>query len=139
MKKWTARLLVAAVIGGGGYLVYDHWRFGFFDLPEVPEGSRTISFHNGLRAIILDAEYPDEVSFDDTRDYLGIPFKVAPWFEDAWSFCTPATEDERERADRTMPEEARENLRYARLDAVCNIDVDGEKVARGLIYSIPKL
>jgi hypothetical protein len=39
-----------------------------------------------------------------------------------------------------MPEETKRELVGARFDALCYIEVDGEeRIARGLIYSVPKL
>ena len=37
-----------------------------------------------------------------------------------------------------MPYEWQRNLIGARFEAVCKIDVDGESIMRGLIYSVPR-
>jgi len=95
MKRWTVRIIGLIVLGLAAYGVYDVRRAGLFSLPELPDGAYTLSFKNGLRAVILDAEVADpslstgskyfrSLSYANRdRKYLGIPLDVQPWFKDA--------------------------------------------------------
>lgn len=78
------------------------------------------------------------------RKYSGVAFDVAPWMEAAWSTCMVVPDDagskaERAEIEKSMTEDLRRNLEYARLDFACFVEIDGQKVPRGLIYSTPKL
>jgi hypothetical protein len=145
------KLVVLAVIGYGGYEVYNYHRAGYFDLPELPTGAYTLSFSSGLRAIVLDAKVSDNHNADapalmrslslanPDRRYIGLPYDVAPWFEKVWSKCTAPTDDEKKYFEDPMPEKMKNDLIGARFEAVCYIDVEGgERLARGLIYSVAR-
>ena len=145
-------MIVLGFLGTTGYSIYDYYRAGFFDLPELATGSYIVSFKNGLRGIVVDAKVSDSRNAsgpallrilsraNPERRYLGIPFKVASWFENAWSTCVAPPDGSQEFYEKTMPEETKTDLIGARLDAVCYIDLDGgEKLGRGLIYSVPRL
>jgi hypothetical protein len=121
-----------------------------FSLPELPDGAYTLSFENGFRAIVLEADVPDKVGDDAPkylrslgianreRKYLGVPLEVQPWFKEAWSWCKRPTPEEI--ADLLgMPEDIRRKVENARFEAVCRIDVDGKEIVRGLIFSVPRL
>ena len=149
---WVSKLIGLGFAGYIAYGVYEHYRAGYFHLPDLPDGAYTVSFSNGLRGIVLDAQVGDNMfksgpailrrlSFANReRKYLGIPMKVAPWFEDAWSTCMAPTDLDSEQVAAAMPEETRKQLRGARLEALCYIEVDNEQVIpRGLIYSVPNL
>jgi hypothetical protein len=73
------------------------------------------------------------------RKYLGIPSDVPSWFADAWAICEAPTEQERADIFDSLPEDWRHRLGSARFKAVCNIDVDGEPLLRGLLFSVPRL
>jgi hypothetical protein len=116
----------------------------------LPDGAYTLSFKSGLRAIVLDAEVSDD-SWDDApkfarslsfanpdRNYLGFPLEVQPWFEDAWSLCKAPTEEEVAMLEQ-MPDDFKRRVENARFESVCRIDVDGTKIMRGLIFSVPQL
>lgn len=149
---WITKLVVLGVVGYGGYAAYDLHKGGYFDLPELPAGAYTVSFKNGLRGIVLDADVPDNSYADypaifrrlfdanPGRKYLGIPLDVAPWFKDVWSTCIAPTDVDIEQVNETMPEATKRELRGAKLEALCYIEIDDEEVIpRGLIYSVPKL
>lgn len=149
---WISKLIVLGVAGYVGVGTYGWYRAGYFDLPEVPSGAYIASFKSGLRAIVLDADVPDNVYADGPaifrrlsaanpdRKYLGIAMDVAPWFEDAWSTCIAPTDEMRDYIAKTMPDDMKTELQGARFDALCYIDVDdGQKITRGVIYSVPNL
>lgn len=150
MKRWTLRIIGLAILGSASWSGYDFYRAGYWSLPDLPKGAYTLSFANGLRAIVLDAEVSD-TSRDDSskyarslsygnkdRSYLGVPFDVQPWFKDAWSYCTAPTDEEKIRLHNSADDFNR-RMANARFEAVCRIEVDGNVVERGLIFSIPKL
>jgi len=149
---WIAKLVVLGVVGYCGYAAYDLHKGGYFDLPEMPAGAYNASFKNGLRGIMLNADVSDKsiaerpaifrriFDADPERKYLGVPMTVAPWFEDVWSTCVPPTDEMRDYVDKTMPDEMKAQLQGARFDAFCYIDVDDQqRIARGVIYSVPRL
>jgi hypothetical protein len=153
---WVSKSILVGFLGFVGLGAYELHGYGYFDLPDLPEGAYTLSFANGFRGIVLDADVPDStfatgpkifrrLSYaDPDRRYIGIPFDVAAWFEDTWSTCSKPTDEEREQISAMMskmPEwkEIQKDLVGARFDAVCSIEVDGkERIARGFIYSVPK-
>jgi hypothetical protein len=150
MRRWIVRIIGLVVLGLAAFLVYDTHRSGLFSLPELPDGAYTLSFKNGFRAIVLDAEVADpsggtgskyvrSLSYANSdRKYLGIPFDVQPWFKDAWSWCKSPTEEEKAELER-MSDDFKREVENARFEAVCKIDVDGTEVVRGLLFSVPRL
>lgn len=126
MWKWVIGLLVCA---GVGYVAYDYYRADLHRRPDMPEGAFSISYKNGLRAILVGV--PNE---RETRRYFGFPADVPFYLEDAWSFCTPPTEMEVKEFESKRNQNPGE-----RLEAICRIDVDGDVVVRGLITTVPKL
>lgn len=150
MKKWVLRAVALCVLGYAVYWAYGFQRFGYLTLPDIPDGAYTLSYGNGLRAIVLDPDIPDR-SGDTSpkyfrqlaianrdRKYLGIPLEVQPWFKDAWSWCKAPTEEERSQLEQSS-DELKNMVANARFEAVCRIDVDGEDIVRGLIFSVPRL
>jgi len=131
MWKWTKRVLTAIIIIASGYVAYDAYRAGYHTRPDMPEGAFSLSYKNGMRAILVGI--PNQ---KDTRRYFGFPMEVPFYLEDAWSFCYPPNDEEEAHAisfikDRDWPGE--------RFEAVCKITVENEIVVRGLITSVPKL
>ena len=95
----------------------------------MPDGAFSLSFNSGFRAIMLDI--PDE-GLD--RRYFGVPFEVPFWAESAWSFCV--------RPDPAQQLEISESVDLgpgSRLEAVCTLEVDGETINRGAVFSVPRL
>lgn len=149
MFKTISSILAVIILGYVGVSVYSSYKGGYFNMPSLPDGAYPISFKNGLRAIVLDAEVEDDMMRNSpffrrlalanpSRKYLGVPLDVPSWFEDAWVFCDKPTEAELAEIA-TFPEDFQESVRSARLEAVCMLDVDGQDLPRGLIYSVPKL
>lgn len=151
MVKWIFKLFLIGIVVVVGYTTIQTYRKGYFSIPDMPDGSYAFSFNGSMRGIVLDVEasVPSTASnpkflrriffANPDRRYFGIPFQVAPWIENAWSICAPPSEGARAGFERAMPDNLKQTLEYARLDAVCRVDVDGEEVLRGLLYSVPKL
>lgn len=148
--KWFFRLILIGLIGSFAYVAIEGYQKGYFSIPDIPEGAYVISMRGGMRGIVLDANVA--VSYDSNskffrrlnlanpdRGYISVPSEVAPWFEDVWSTCVSPTEEERDGFPKSFPEKLSRKLSHARFDAVCTFEVDGEKVLRGLLYSVPKI
>ena len=131
MGSWLRRALLIALVAGGGYYAYDYYRAGFLTRPDMPDGAFSLSYKNGLRAILINV--PDERS---TRRYFGFPMEVPFYLKDAWSFCSPPSEDEQDHVSAFMKER---DWPGARFEAVCKIDVGDEIIVRGVVTSVPKL
>ncbi len=129
MLKWITRLLLVSVLGFGGYVAYDFYKADFHNMPAHPENSFALPFTIGLKAIVI-----DQGPRDRNRRYIGATFKVPSWMEDTWSFCYAPTEEE-EQAVRSSEDQ---DLNHARLVAFCTVDIDGKKIPRGAVYSVPK-
>lgn len=147
---WFSKLLIVGIVGYGGYSAYDMHQGGFFSLPDIPDGAYPISFKSGFRAVVYDMEVSDTQYADTSkyfrrltmasrdRRFIGIPSEVPRWFEDTWSTCHRGTDEEREYILSTLPEDVAKEMVGARLDAICLIEVEGERpLLRGLIYSVP--
>ncbi len=88
-----------------GYGLWEYYRGGFFSRPDMPEGAFSLSYENGLRAILVDVPNQQE-----NRRYFGFPQDVPHYLRDAWATCSPPTEEEQPNAekfiaDRNMPGE----------------------------------
>jgi hypothetical protein len=151
LSKWIGRIIVAGIFGYLALLMYDYRRLGLFSMPDLPQGAYFVSFDNGLRGVVLNADVPETSAGDGPkflrslsvenreRKYLGLPSDVPSWFADAWSICQAPTEQEKVRITESLPDDLRRSLGNARFEAVCQIDVDGEPLMRGLIFSVPRL
>lgn len=128
MFKW---IVLTVILAFGGYVAYDSYMAGYHTRPEVPEGAFSLSYKNGLRGILVNV--PDE---RETRRYLAMPMKVAFYLGDAWSWCSPPTNEESAQAVQLMAER---DWPGQRLDAVCKIPVEGKEIVRGLIITVPKV
>lgn len=131
MKKWIGIVALLGVAGFVGWGVYDYRKAGLHTRPEMPRGAFSLSFKNGLRAIVV--EVPDE---RETRRYFGYPADVPFYIADAWAFCSPPDENEVAEADRWLAQGNQPGMSF---EAICRTDVDGENVIRGFITSVPKL
>jgi hypothetical protein len=149
--KWIGRIIVAGIFGYLALLMYEYHHFGLFSMPDLPQGAYYVSFENGLRGVVLNADVPQTSTGDGPkffrslsienreRKYLGIPSEVPSWFADAWSICQAPTEQEQVGITESLPDDLRRSLGNARFEAVCRIDVDGEPLMRGLVFSVPNL
>ena len=132
MPKWIKGAVLALVIVGGAYVLYDAYRAGFHTRPDMPPDAFSFSYKNGLRAILVNV--PNEKA---TRRYFGTPMQVPFYLEDVWTFCYPPSNDEDKRQAEAFIE--KRNWPGERFEAVCKITVDNELVVRGVITSVPKL
>lgn len=131
MWKWLVRAIALAVVAFIGYATYDYYESDLHTRPEMPSGAFSISYKNGMRAILVDV--PNE---KETRRYFGYPAEVPFYIEDAWAFCTPPEGDEQQEADKYIKEFSGPGERF---EVVCRIKVDDETVIRGFITSVPRL
>lgn len=150
MKKWVLRIILLGVVGYLGKEVYDEYRGGYFDLPDLPDHAYTVSFKSGFRAILLNADVP-ETDWESSdywrrlshvnkeRRYFGVPFDVPQWMEKAWSYCERLEPASEQKLFDEMPNELKSDLYGARFEGYCWVDIDGEKMARGMIFSVPRL
>lgn len=128
MLKWIILILIVA---GVGYVAYDDYKAGYHTRPTLPEGAFSLSYKNGLRAILVDV--PDQKA---TRRYFGFPQEVPHYLKDVWSFCYPPTDEEGPQVRQFMQER---NMPGERFEAVCKIKADNDIVLRGVITSVPRL
>ena len=122
--------IFAFILGGIGYVGYGHYTGGFHTAPTREPGDYHLSFKSGVRAVMrgMDDERVD-------RNYLGYPATNVPsWYEDTWSICRPPTDDET-----TLFLTHVDVGPGGRLDAVCEIDADGDIFIRGWVASFPDL
>lgn len=147
---WFSKLLLIGVIGYGGYYIHKLNEAGYLSLPEIPSGAYPISFPNGFRGIVYDMEVTDSLHADapkifrrltlanKDRRFFSIVYDVPEWFEKSWTKCAPGTEEERASAMATIPQDMQQELIGARLDAICYLELEGDRpLLRGLIFSVP--
>jgi len=126
MWKW---IVGGLIVIWAGFAVYDYYRAGLHTRPEMPDGAFSISYKNGLRAILVDVPNDRE-----TRRYFGYPTDVPFYLEDAWSICKPPTDDELQEF-----KEVKNDNPGERFEGICRIQVDEDVVIRGIVTSVPKL
>jgi hypothetical protein len=131
MWKWIGGLILLGAVGFVAWAAYDYYEAGLHTRPEMPPGAFSLSYKNGLRAILVDV--PDD---RETRRYFGRPVDVPFYLEDAWAFCSPPEGTEVAEAERWLAEAGQPGMRF---EAICRIDVDGETVIRGFITTVPRL
>lgn len=149
MLRWLFRILALGFLGSCVFSGYKYYRAGYFSLPDLPNGAYPVSFDNGLRGILLEAEVEDHSADKDpaffrvitvanpSRRYIGTSFKVERWFVDAWSWCKAPTDEDKAMLEQTP--DISQRFQNARFEAVCRINVDGKEILRGLIFSVPRM
>lgn len=118
------------ILGCIFYSGYDYYRAGYHTAPTHQTGDFLMSFSNGFRAVMrgFDNENSD-------RTYLGYPANNVPsWYQDTWSICRHPTAEENSSFTTHV-----EIGPGGRLDAVCEIDADGDVFVRGWVASAPDL
>lgn len=125
------RIVLVVILAFGGYVAYDFYMAGYLTRPKMPKGAFSLSYKNGLRGILVNV--PEE---KETRSYLGFPMEVPFYLKDTWSWCYPPAEEDSAPAAQFM---AARDWPGQRLDAVCKITIEGKKIVRGVIISVPKM
>ena len=128
MWKWIFGTLFFGVIG---FAAYDFYTSQYYDAPQVSDGDFLMAFKgDGLRAVMKGIK--DE---RESRRYFSYDAQdVKPWFKKTWSDCRKPSENE---AD--VFEKSTDLGPGGRLDAVCEIDADGDVFVRGWVVSVPDL
>lgn len=127
------KVLIVIVLGWlsyEAYGVYQYYKAGYFTAPDLEEGDFLVSYPSGFRGVVKGVE-----NEKDKRTYVGFPATNVPdWYNDTWSICRPpsATEAEFFEAETDMGP-------GSRLDAICEIDADGDIFVRGWLASVPDL
>ena len=129
--KVIAHLIILGAGVSVGYGTSNFFRSGFHKLPsDMPEGAFALSFSSGVRGIMTGV--PDD---RDSRRYLARPrIGVPEQYQGVWSYCALPGEEEAARftsALRAGPD--------ARLEGICSIDVDGQELRTGMVFSVPKI
>ncbi len=129
MWKWIVGGLILA---GVGFAIYDYRSSPYFDAPEVEEGDFLLAIkkEGGLRGVMRGID--DE---RQTRRYFAYGASGVPsWYRESWSNCRKPSEDERA----AFLNQA-EIGPGGRLDALCEINADGDVFIRGWVASVPDL
>ena len=123
MKKLV---LLTVLVAGMAYSAHLYIKFDYGKRPDVPDDGFMLLV-GGVKGIM--------VGVDDVRPerkYLSAkPTDLAEWYEDVWSYCYPPTE--------TEPMRTHEWGTGARLEAICQIEVDNEEIPVGYMISVPNL
>lgn len=125
------RAIVAMIVAVVGYGVYEHYTGPFVDAPALDEGDFLLAFGGdvGLKGVMRG------IDDDPTRKYISFGGDNVPsWYRDTWSICRKPTAGEASaflRQVNTGP--------GGRIDAVCEIDADGDVFVRGWVISVPDL
>jgi len=129
-SQWKA-VVAVIVLGGAGFAAYDYRTSPYYGAPVVEDGFVLAYKGEGaLRAVMRGIE--DERA---TRRYLSYSARdVKPWYLDTWSECRAATDAEKAEFDGSA-----DLGPGGRLDAVCEIDADGDVFVRGWVASVPDL
>lgn len=151
MFKLMFRLVLICLLGWFGLSFYQSYQKGYFNLPYMPPGAYAFSMGSGFRGIVLDASVAVEISSDlpgyfrrmifanPERQYFSLEVDVPKWMVTAWSTCTAPTDLEREEILANLTDDAKRYVTGARFEAICRVDLDGKPVARGLLFSAPRL
>ncbi len=151
MLKLIWNLLSFGFLGLLGVSIYQGYQKGYLNLPDMPPGSYAFSMGSGFRGIVLDASVAVEISNDwpkyfrrmtyanPERQYFSLAAEVPGWMTRAWSTCTVPTEVERDEILMNLPTDSKSYVKGARFDAVCRVDIEGQPVVRGLLFSAPKM
>jgi len=82
--KWLFGAVALVGLAYFGYGAFEYYQAGLHTRPKMPDGAFSISYKNGLRAILVNV--PNE---QKSRRYFGFPMDVPYYLVDAWSYCSP--------------------------------------------------
>ena len=151
MWTWIRRAAALAIVGFLGFATYDKYRAGYWSMPELQDDEYPVSYRNGFRAIVTVENVTDPIHKNShpffrslrlampDRRYIPYTYEVAPWFQKAWTRCEKPEKGLAEAILESFPDEERQRLVGATLDAVCGIKANGESIPRGLLFSVPRL
>lgn len=122
---------------------------GYLDLPELAADEMPMKFGEFRALVPVDhelqerfADLPQEfrrVALRHAdRKYWGFPSDVEPWFEKMWSRCVRPTDDEVAFFNDPSAADWRQEMRGTRLEALCYIESEGQRILRGMVASVPK-
>lgn len=122
--------IAALVLGWLGYSAYDFYTGPFYDAPTVEGDEFLLAFKGGFKGVMRGVG-----ARDGTRRYMSYDATDVPeWYHETWSICrTPE------------PAEVDNFVRFidmgpgGRLEAICEIDADGDVFTRGWMVSVPQL
>jgi hypothetical protein len=130
MVKKLLAIIAIIVAGYVGYDTYKMYRGGYFDMPELGPNDFFLSFKSGLRGVMRDI--PDE---RPARRYIAYGANNVPtWFQDTWSECRLPAADEQAAFEQHVDVGP-----GGRLEAICEIDAEGDIFVRGWFSSVPAL
>lgn len=123
MKKLV---LLTVLLVGLSYSAHLFFKFDLGKMPDVPDGGFVLLV-GGVKGIMSGV---DDVRPE--RKYLASkPSDFPEWYEDVWSYCYMPTD--------TEPMRDYDWGTGARLEAVCQIEADNERILVGYIISVPDL
>lgn len=145
--RWLVLIIILGFLGLG---LRDTYRGGYFSLPPLTDDQYPISFKSGLRAIVTVEDLRENSLvapkiirrlshiFPDLR-FFGVTYDVEFWLKGVWSNCRIPTESEVAELRASLPEKTQRNMLRATLSWICFIDVNGDQVFRGVIFTAPRL
>lgn len=151
MFKLIWRVLWIGIFGVFALSIYQGYQKGYFNVPEMPPGAYAFSMASGFRGIVLDASVEMEISSDmpryfrrivfanPKRHYLSLEATVPQWMATAWSTCTSPTDVEKDEILANLADDAKLYVTGTRFEAICRVDLDGQPMLRGLLFSAPRL
>lgn len=124
---WS-KAIAAVIVGWFGYSAYDYYTGPFYDAPTTSEDEFLLAFGNGFKGVMPGNR-------DETRKYMSYDASNVPeWYRETWSICRTPENDEV-----AAFEAAVDMGPGGRLEAVCEINADGDVFVRGWMVTVPDL
>lgn len=124
------KALTAMVVAWVGYSAYEYYTGPFYDAPSTKEGEYLLAFKGGFRGLMSGVGDRDQ-----TRRYMSYDASNVPtWYKETWSICRKPTSNEATEFERAV-----DMGPGGRLDAICEINADGDVFVRGWMVSVPDL
>ncbi|MES2667766.1 MAG: hypothetical protein V4712_16890 [Pseudomonadota bacterium] len=127
-----SKIFSTIIVAGIGYSAYKFYTGPYYDAPQVGQQDFLLVFkgEDGLKGVMRG--FGDK---DGSRQYMSYNANNVPrWYQKTWSVCRKPTDQEVTSFD----SEAGIGP-GGRLDAVCEIDADGDVFIRGWVASVPDL
>ncbi len=151
MFRWLWRAALLAFLAYVGHSFFDGYRRGAYNMPELAEDEFFVAFKSGFNGVVsvpgakkegFSKVFPRYSHLYPDRKFLALPFDVSDALKTGWSRCLPfddALLKDWLASVAQMSEDQQIELRGARWDLFCALDIDGEFVPRGVVYSFPRL